>query len=276
MKKLTIIILCFFALLGGCQKCKKEVCPAPTSAKFKMYQPLDYYDYNTDTKKYIPKNYIVDEDVFFMESTITFEAEDSTALSYEWKIGDDDKVFTAKKFSLRFKEDDLGAVRQLDVRLIIKKTPASCNAGDNGVDTLVRKLNFINARTEIDKWAMMGKYLGYNEDEPNKKFTIEIKREIRPPFAGLYGEGLNYVVNLLPNCLLNSNLVYIPIGGNNSAATFGSPESSNLYYTCSSGNQRQLAYLSKNKEKITINYHLFYLQPPYTIILKKFIGTRIL
>ncbi len=286
--KYTIFISVLLLLFGGCQKCKKEVCPAPTSAKFKMYQPLYYYDgYDNDKKIYTPeKTYIADEDVFFMESTITFEAEDSMATSYEWKIGDDSRVFTTKKFSLRFKENDLGAVRQLDIRLIIKKTPVSCNAGDNGIDTLVRKVNFINGRTELEKWAMYGKYLGYNEDEPNKKFTIEIKREIRPSavYEDVYGIGLNYVVNLLPNCLSNGDAVYITIGGNNSAATFGWPESP-LYllgaYTCvCDGNQRQLAYLSSDKQQITVLYGLFNIDRTtgkYSPrINKKFIGKRIL
>ena len=281
--KYTIFISVLLLLFGGCQKCKKEVCPTPTSAKFKMYQPLDYSEYNEATNTYTPKKYIVDEDIFLMESTITFEAEDSTALSYEWKIGDDDRVFTTKKFSLRFKENDLGAVRQLDIRLIIKKTPASCNAGDNGVDTLVRKVNFnymVGAgswRTEPDQWAMYGKYYGYNEDEPNKKFTIEVKREKRPSFP--YGEGLNYLVGLLPSCLSNGNPVYIPIGGNNTAAIFDTPELSNLYYTCSSGGQRQLAYLSSDKQNITIIYEYVTISPYPKLPIgqpKKFIGVRTL
>ncbi len=286
IKNLNIALICVMLLfLGNCQKCKKEVCPTPTSAKFKMYQPLDYSEYNADTKVYTPKKYIVDEDVFFMESTITFEAEDSMALSYEWKIGDDDRVFTTKKFSLRFKENDLGAVRQLDIRLIIKKMPASCNAGDNGIDTLVRKVNFINGRTELEKWAMYGKYFGYNEDEPDKKFIIEIKREIRPSavYEDIYGIGLNYVVNLLPNCLSNGDAVYITLGGNNSAATFGGVESP-LYllgaYTCACDGQRQLAYLSSDKQQITVLYGLFNIDRTtgkYSPrINKKFIGARIL
>ena len=291
IKNLNIALICVMLLfLGNCQKCKKEVCPAPTSAKFKMYVPLDYSEYNEATKTYTPKKYIVDEDVFLMNNFITFEAEDSTALSYEWKIGDDDRVFTTKKFSLRFKENDLGAVRKLDIRLIIKKTPASCNAGDNGIDTLVRKVNFnymVGAgswRTEPDQWAMYGKYLGYNEDEPDKKFVIEIKRELRLSYP--HGEGLNYLVGLLPGCLSNGNPVYIPIASPiNSAAMFGKPEStydlSGAFYTCACVDQSQLAYLSSDKQKITLLYGFYniYYSNSYKTSLpinRKFIGTRIL
>ena len=265
--------------LGNCQKCKKEVCPTPTSAKFKMYQPLDYSEYNEATKTYTPKEYIVDEDVFFMESTITFEAEDSMATSYEWKIGDDDRVFTTKKFSLRFKEDDLGAVRQLDIRLIIKKTPAFCNAGDNGIDTLVRKVDFINGRTEPEKWAMYGKYLGYNEDEPDKKYIVEIKYDVLPYGFRPVNEKEYYLINLVENCISNNLPFYARIGyGNNSAFTFNQadipPAPGGMVY-CTFGDYG-FAYLSPIDGRINIKYLLYSPLITTTPKYRKFIGTKIL
>jgi len=47
-----------------------------------------------------------EQDTFYLGGSIVFRAEQEDADSYEWKIGDDERVFTEREFSLRFEFSD--------------------------------------------------------------------------------------------------------------------------------------------------------------------------
>jgi hypothetical protein len=174
MKK-QIVFFVGLALLGGfviaLEGCKDD-CDGTikTSAEFRTYNELEYYDkVNGETTK---KMKIVEEDTFML-SYVTFEAKEQNAQSYEWTIGSDPKKRTDKKFTLFF--DNAGVITEnpLPIKLKIKKNPnAKCFPGDTGIDSVTHFIYFL----PNDKWPVYGKYLGSDDTAPDNKYVIEIFR----------------------------------------------------------------------------------------------------
>ena len=159
--KLThISILLLILLFGGCQKCNKEVCPQATTAKFKVYETVQYStalnnDGTTKPKGQYYSYHKFEGDTINMYSVaVTFEAlETDPNATFEWKIGFDDRIKKEKQFSLTFSEKDLGVLRELDIQLVVRKAPnTKCNPTDNGVDTLIRKVYFIEEKNYPNLW----------------------------------------------------------------------------------------------------------------------------
>jgi hypothetical protein len=176
MKK-QLPLLCLLALIGafvfsleGCHdKCEDS---HSTSAEFKVYNELNYYD--KENGNTVQKTKIVEEDTFMVNNYVNFEALDQNADSYEWTIGSDPKKRTEKKFTLFF--DNLGVISEnpLPIKLKIKKAPnTQCFPNDNGVDSITHRIYLI----PIDKWPVYGKYTGFDDTDPNGRFTIEIYRD---------------------------------------------------------------------------------------------------
>lgn len=98
---------------------------------------------------------------------VTFKANNPSALSYEWQVGNNSTSQTSKEFSLYF----LDSVSQMPVRLIMKSKPnKNCIPNDDGIDTIVRYLNIKNKLPH----PMWGKYYGFSSEAPNDYFIIEI------------------------------------------------------------------------------------------------------
>ena len=191
--KLThISILLLILLFGGCQKCKKEVCPQATTAKFKVYQNMQYAGWDDKNPTANLNNslyYQLEGDTLTMDGNPnTFEAlETDPNATFEWQIGFDDRIKRDKKFSLTFSKRDLGALRELDIRLIVRKTPnLKCN--DDGVDTLTKKVYFI----DIENYPYFGKFYGSDDDAPNQPYEIEI-------FLGEQGPSFGFPLSMIKN-----------------------------------------------------------------------------
>jgi len=119
------------------------------------------------------------EDTFYLGSSIVFKALQEDALSYEWKIGDDDRTFTEQEFSLNFGNDSASLFnRPLPIRLIVTRTPnTACFSTDNGIDTLTKYIYFVS-RHEVAHKNFMGTWVGSLEAKPDDIYEIEISDTI--------------------------------------------------------------------------------------------------
>lgn len=99
-------------------------------------------------------------DVYF-ETPLTTLAD-----SVHWKIGDDARVFTQRKFSLKF----LNPEGKIDVRLILYRKPnAACFANDDGIDTISKTFYLKNGAVEQ---PVVGRFKGYLVGNEQDTFTV--------------------------------------------------------------------------------------------------------
>jgi hypothetical protein len=120
------------------------------------------------------------EDTFYLGTSIVFTALQEDALSYEWKIGDDDRTFTEQEFSLDFNPSDSVSLfnRPVPIRLIVTRTPnTACFPTDDGIDTLIKYIYFVS-RHEIVHKKFVGTWVGSLETKPDDIYEIEISEEI--------------------------------------------------------------------------------------------------
>jgi hypothetical protein len=157
-----------FALEGCHDDCEGSL---KTSAEFKTYNQLNYYD--RENGNIVEKTKLVEEDTFML-SYVTFEAIDQNAQSYEWTIGSDPNKRTEKKFTLYFDNPGVITENPLPIKLKIKKNPnTKCFSGDTGIDSITHFIYFLPR----DKWPLYGKYQGSDDTDPNNIFIIEIYRD---------------------------------------------------------------------------------------------------
>lgn len=117
-------------------------------------------------------------------SDIKFEAICDDMTRYEWKVGTDDRTFTESSFTLYFTQPTT-----LDIKLIVyKDEDPNCPDNTVRVDSLTKKLTIIDS----DITYVGGIYRGYNTDNPNKEFDIEIRFDST---EGIFG---SYVIHNLP------------------------------------------------------------------------------
>lgn len=109
-------------------------------------------------------------DTAYSKQDITFEAPGAPYTSYEWKIGNDTRSFTQKKFTLYFYENNVG---DLPVHLIARRPlNTKCFPKDDGVDTLTKVLTLLPR--SFRKGPIYGKFQGSNLDAPKDTFTIRV------------------------------------------------------------------------------------------------------
>ncbi len=162
---LTLMGAFVFSLEGCHDKCEGSI---KTSAEFKTYNELYYFD--KENGKTVEKTKIVEEDTFMLGS-VTFEALEQNAESYEWTIGTDPKKRTSKKFSLNFNDFGVIGENPLPVKLRLKKTPnTDCFPTDKGIDSVSHFIYFL----PTNKWPVYGRYLGFDDTNPTEKYVINI------------------------------------------------------------------------------------------------------
>ncbi|MFD2785626.1 hypothetical protein ACFSX6_09165 [Hymenobacter rubripertinctus] len=146
-------------LLAGCRQDKD---PQPNPCAAAQANPLSFRfleNYGTPTP-----------DTAYAKQDITFEGPGAPYTSYEWRVGNDARVFTDRQFSLYFYEKDAGDYR---VRLIARRPPnTKCFPNDDGVDTLTQVLSLVPR--SFRKGPIYGKFQGSNTDAPKDTFTIRV------------------------------------------------------------------------------------------------------
>jgi hypothetical protein len=162
-------IVWFFALTGlaffaGCDNGDDpDPCKGKTLRKASFTIAERVFWYEVDTIQYT--------DTVLSENTVIFEADTAYSnfdfISYEWKVGTDDRTWTTKKFALFFSE----AFGQIEVRLIAKWRPdLKCFPNDDGVDTVYRTFTVIDR----DDNPVLGVYRGATQKKPNEIFDVTI------------------------------------------------------------------------------------------------------
>lgn len=119
-------------------------------------------------------------DTAYVKQDITFEGPGAPYTSYEWRIGNDPRVFTQQKLSLYFPEATNGTYA---VRLIARRPlNTACFPKDDGIDTLTRELTLVPLFTA--KPPTYGRFLGSNTDAPRDTFSIRLFQGLDPYNAG--------------------------------------------------------------------------------------------
>lgn len=108
-------------------------------------------------------------DTVLTNNLIVFRA-DSLYSSYEWKIGDDERVFTLPEVKLRFQFPE----SNIKIRLIARWTPdLKCFPNDDGIDTVYKTLTVV----DYYKNPIVGVFNGYVKSNPNDLFEVSITQE---------------------------------------------------------------------------------------------------
>jgi len=163
MKKSQLYFLAIIIILSSSYSCKDDdldPCElegvTPVSAAFTTSFEMGWQD---STRRF-------EADTFINYFTIIFTAEQE-ANSYQWRVGDDPRIFDEKEFTLNFD----GITGAINVQLIIEATPnLDCFPNDNGKDTLNKQIHFVE---KLDS-PMLGVYKGVVSSAPNDTFNIDI------------------------------------------------------------------------------------------------------
>lgn len=136
-------------------------------------------------------------DTAFTKQDITFEGPGAPYTAYEWRIANDPRRFTQRKFSLYFPEVLDGSYA---VQLIARRPPnLRCFSKDDGVDTLTQVLTLVNYTASRPQSPVYGKYQGSNSDMPRDTFTIRVFPG-RDPFNPNSTVAYDFLSNLGRGC----------------------------------------------------------------------------
>jgi hypothetical protein len=138
--------------------------------------------------------YLIDFDSLYVTDTIAnFEVWIKTVGTYDSTritVGSDARVFTGSKFKLNLGNSEIG--QTIPVTMIgYRKKVSGCFTGEKIADTLTKSFfvacplgkDCANVFPTKVQYAFVGKFKGYNEDEPNKEFTVTIVNYGRPPLS---------------------------------------------------------------------------------------------
>jgi hypothetical protein len=175
-------------LLAACRKEKLNPSPAP-KAKIITGQQVaakNIFNYYGRNERYNDVDTLVADTVFHLIAypptgnyylngiNIVFKAQFDTSYDcqYQWKIGDDPLIRTAKQFELSFGQP----YGTISVRLITKYN-SKRGVQVSGIDTTFQTIYIRNAP------PLFGEYEGYNTDNPNRKFRIKIGWDFEPDIS---------------------------------------------------------------------------------------------
>jgi hypothetical protein len=237
-----VLLIIFSTLILSCckDKCKDIV---PVKANFTMNQEIE--------DKLSP---IDNGDTIRKAETLTFVAnvEDTSGVSFEWKIGSDNRIFTKKKFTLEFDVNET-----VKVRLITKKqSNLDCFPMDDGIDTTEQTF------TAIEATLIPGDYVGSNKSNPTDVFTVN--------FINDKIKDRKYVDNLPKGCIrTDKNYSANDYGAGYRVAGIGYPNDTVKDCPGIYG----VARLAKDNRTITIDY-TYWNEGKKQFIKEQFIGTK--
>ena len=127
---------------------------------------------------------------------VTFAGPGAPYTSYEWRVGNDPRVFTQKSFGLGFNTANLYGT--VPVRLIARRPPnLACFAKDDGVDTLTKSLTIVPYALATS--PILGRFRGANLDAPADTFTVRILVEPDRRLPGIPNAPPAVYLHNLPN-----------------------------------------------------------------------------
>ena len=262
MKKVLFIIvsLWFFAIIFSLESCHKDEKVDPckalhqTSADFTIMEDHSnivdvdkawkYYSCDTVSSLYV-----------------RFTAKDSLADSYEWHIGAG--IYNNRSVSLNFPTSLVG--QSIPVMLILTKKPNSnCFPKDNGIDTITKKVYFVEGCTHS---LIKGTFVGYNTLSPKDTFSVSIDLCKPSPYPFQTQTTGSFVNNILPGCKL-----FVSDNGN----LYGYKELLFLSggVVCNYGGINGIATIGPSKDEIIIDYSYYADVTTSNLTKKKFVGKR--
>jgi len=165
------IHLFFFLLLAlaGCKSCDREkaIPPVekPLSAAFRFYDQVG----GTDAPINEPGFRMIETDTFYQSKRgtywpirVIYQADDTSADNYSWKVGDDPRTFYNKASALQFSNPGTYPVTL--------KISRQGKDGKVTSDSLTK--NFTIIRKEFH--PIIGKYVGFNVSKPDSLFKVYI------------------------------------------------------------------------------------------------------
>ena len=221
-----------------------------TSAEFNFFRKF----IGTDSIYWIP---VVDTLYNYTIGTpLYFRAESSQMDSYQWTVGLDPNVFTDSVFFLYFQNTD----GHLDIELnVTNEVLAECSDIIPLQANKIKSLYF-KSYSDPNSLPIYGIYQGYNEDEPDSLYNIEITT-----WWGLYG--------LPKNCTYHSNagLRYFSSGRN----LVIDKHNSLPYPPSSCGRPSGFGQLQDDNKTLIFDYTVEYDDHSKEPVSKRFIGTKI-
>lgn len=169
----TILLL----LVQGCKKEEDEPCCDASNPECANYDPCFgrkdavSADFRTEVRIYrsLTNPSTLESDTFFAPSDIYFAANDSTADSYEWKVGSDPRVFIDKEFFLSFDCPSI-LFQDIYIQLITERlSDSSCIQKSKLRDTIKKMIYFVK---EIES-PVFGEYRGYLKHAPSALFNVK-------------------------------------------------------------------------------------------------------
>jgi len=174
-------------------------------------------------------------DTVITDNVVLFRA-DSTYSSYEWKIGDDPRVFTTKEVGLMFRSPE----SNIPVRLIARwRADKECFPEDVGVDTVYKYLTVIDKRDN----PIFGTYIGALVTNPTHSYEVEISTDLW--FDTFYLKNIN------EGCEMSNNHLGIRLAYK--AISF-SEDSSTQIYINGCKNPKGWLFLSSTGYELVGNY----------------------
>lgn len=165
------IHLFFFLLLAlaGCKSCdREEAIPPiekPLSAAFRFYDQVG----GTDAPINEPGFRMIETDTFYQSKRgtywpirVIYQADDTSADNYSWKVGDDPRTFYNKASALQFSNPGTYPVTL--------KISRQGKDGKVTSDSLTKNFTIIRKETH----PLIGKYVGFNVSKPDSLFRIYI------------------------------------------------------------------------------------------------------
>jgi hypothetical protein len=176
-KKLFFHLLAIMYLASACRKATNTIPCAnvtPIAKDFQMYMIVtNPVGYETDTFM-VPQQI----DTFYGSQmyldflpAITFDAGLIDAKAFNWKIGDDPRIFTKNKFYLSFNTPH-NSVDKINVSLFRERYTDVCLPNDNGKDTIQK--SFYIANDQKIPPPQVGRFKGYVVGQEQDTFSIHI------------------------------------------------------------------------------------------------------
>jgi hypothetical protein len=204
----------FVFLLGiigiGVSGCDED-CTDETNIDCPNYDPCygvekHILDFSISGDEYLGYNPMIC-DTIFTGSSATFRANLSDAISYEWKVGTDTRVWTNQSFGLSFPIQDSTYLinNPIPVTLIVEYEPNTvCFPNDDGRDTITKYVHF-RSQWQADYY---GKWQGYLNDDENNPYTIRIEAFKVPSSVLFYRIRVYNLYNEGDSCYYEFNKAY--------------------------------------------------------------------